>query len=93
MAPGNRDTLRVGEGMLAILLAGGIAPQTAAWAMDALSLYVAAYALERSMGRAAPGGQRRRVGAEPRRADGPAHGAAGRCVSADPTARRRADGR
>ncbi|GAA3454647.1 TetR family transcriptional regulator ActII [Dactylosporangium matsuzakiense] len=49
MAPGNRDTLRVGEGMLAILLAGGIAPQTAAWAMDALSLYVAAYALERSM--------------------------------------------
>ncbi|MFI5914461.1 TetR/AcrR family transcriptional regulator [Dactylosporangium sp. NPDC051541] len=49
LAPGNLDTLRVSEGMLAILLAGGVAPQTAAWAIDALSLYVAGYALERSM--------------------------------------------
>ncbi len=49
MAPTNLDVLRVNEGMLAILLAGGIEPQTAAWAIDALSLYVGAYALEISL--------------------------------------------
>jgi AcrR family transcriptional regulator len=49
MVPTNLETLRVNEGMLAILLAGGIQPQTAAWAIDALSLYVAGYALETSM--------------------------------------------
>ncbi len=43
------ETLRVGEGILAILLAGGVEPKTAAWARDALSLYVSAYALERSL--------------------------------------------
>ncbi|MGW3635304.1 TetR/AcrR family transcriptional regulator [Streptomyces sp. NPDC005122] len=48
-APSNLDTLRVGEGMLAILLAGGIDPQTAAWALDSLSLYVNAYSLEISL--------------------------------------------
>ena len=48
-APSNRDTLRVSEGMLAILLAGGIAPQTAAWAIDSLTLYVGAYSLEVSL--------------------------------------------
>ncbi|GAA3534505.1 TetR/AcrR family transcriptional regulator [Amycolatopsis ultiminotia] len=47
--PTNLDTLRVGEGMLAILLAGGIEPQTAAWALDALSLYVGAYAMEQAL--------------------------------------------
>jgi hypothetical protein len=35
--------------MLAILLAGGVAPQAAAWAVDALLLYVAAYCLEASI--------------------------------------------
>ncbi|MBV9794884.1 MAG: TetR/AcrR family transcriptional regulator C-terminal domain-containing protein [Actinobacteria bacterium] len=45
-APTNQDTLRVGEGMLAILLAGGIEPQAAAWALDALILYINAYSLE-----------------------------------------------
>jgi AcrR family transcriptional regulator len=45
-APSNLDTLRVGEGMLAILLAGGVAPQAAAWATDALTLYVTAHSLE-----------------------------------------------
>jgi AcrR family transcriptional regulator len=45
----NLETLRVGEGILAILLAGGIEPKTAGWARDALSLYVAAYALEQSL--------------------------------------------
>ncbi|MCP2343203.1 TetR/AcrR family transcriptional regulator [Actinomadura rupiterrae] len=49
MVPTNLETLRVNEAMLAILLAGGVPPQTAAWAIDALSLYVAGYALEASM--------------------------------------------
>jgi AcrR family transcriptional regulator len=48
-APANRDTLRVSEGMLAILLAGGIEPQVAAWAIDSLTLYVNAYSLEVSL--------------------------------------------
>ncbi|NUR90665.1 MAG: TetR/AcrR family transcriptional regulator [Nonomuraea sp.] len=47
--PTNLETLRVSEALLAILLAGGVEPQTAAWALDALSLYVAAYALEFSL--------------------------------------------
>ena len=50
-APSNLDTLRVSEGMLAILLAGGLAPQTAAWAIDSLTLYVNAYSLEISLAR------------------------------------------
>jgi AcrR family transcriptional regulator len=45
----NLDTMQLSEGMLAILLAGGIAPQTAAWGIDAATLYVAAYSLEASM--------------------------------------------
>ncbi|OIJ67633.1 TetR/AcrR family transcriptional regulator [Streptomyces mangrovisoli] len=48
-APSNLDTLRVSEGMLALLLAGGVAPQAAAWAMDSLMLYVNAYCLEVSL--------------------------------------------
>ena len=51
MAPTNLEILRVSEGMLAILLAAGIAPQVAAWAIDALLLYVAAYCLETSIAR------------------------------------------
>ncbi|GAA1721817.1 TetR/AcrR family transcriptional regulator [Fodinicola feengrottensis] len=43
------QTMRLGEGILAILLAGGVAPQRAGWARDALTLYVSAYALERSL--------------------------------------------
>ena len=49
MVPTNLDALRVREGLFAILLAGGIEPQAAAWALDALSLYVSAYALEQSL--------------------------------------------
>ncbi len=45
----NLDVLRVNEGMLAILIAAGIEPQRAAWAIDALSLYVSAYTLEISL--------------------------------------------
>ncbi|MER8006985.1 TetR/AcrR family transcriptional regulator [Streptomyces sp. NPDC094149] len=51
MAPTDLETMRVSEGLLAILLAGGVAPQTAAWAIDALLLYVAAYCLETSIAR------------------------------------------
>lgn len=40
------DVLRVNEAMLAILLAGGIDPQAAAWTIDALYLYVGAYAMD-----------------------------------------------
>jgi AcrR family transcriptional regulator len=40
------DVLRVNEGMLAILIAGGIRPQAAAWTIDALFLYVGAYTMD-----------------------------------------------
>lgn len=50
-APSNLDTLRVSEGMLAILLAGGVEPQAAAWAIDSLTLYVNGYSLEVSKAR------------------------------------------
>jgi AcrR family transcriptional regulator len=49
MAPTDLETMRVSEGMLAVLLAGGVAPQAAAWAIDALLLYVAGYCLELSV--------------------------------------------
>ncbi len=49
VVPSNLETLRISEGMLSILLAGGVPPQTAAWAIDALSLYVSAYCLELAM--------------------------------------------
>jgi AcrR family transcriptional regulator len=48
-APSNQDTLRLADGMLAILLAGGAPPQAAAWAIDSLLLYVNAYSLEISL--------------------------------------------
>lgn len=47
--PTNLETMRVNEGMFAIVLAGGVDPQTAAWAIDALTLYVNAYCLENSL--------------------------------------------
>ena len=49
--PRSLDTLRIAEGMLAILLAGGVSPQSAAWAIDAALLYVAAYSFEASLRR------------------------------------------
>ncbi len=51
MAPTDLQTLRISEGLLAVLLAGGVAPQAAAWTVDALLLYVAAYCLEVSIAR------------------------------------------
>ena len=56
VAPTNQETLRLSEGMLAILLAGDIAPQTAAWTVDALLLYVNAFCLETAL-RDGPTGQ------------------------------------
>src|SRR6185312_8950933 len=49
LAPTNLETLRVNEGMFAILLAGGVESQVAAWAIDSLTLYINAYSLEISM--------------------------------------------
>jgi len=49
IVPTNLETLRISEGLLAILLAGGVAPQTAAWTADALTLYINAYCLEVSL--------------------------------------------
>lgn len=45
-APDSLDALRVSEGMLAILLAAGISPKSAAWAIDAAFLYISAYCYE-----------------------------------------------
>ncbi|MFD5828274.1 TetR/AcrR family transcriptional regulator [Lentzea sp. NPDC060358] len=47
--PTNLDTLRLTEGLLAILLAGGVAPRVAAWTVDAALLYVSAYTFEASL--------------------------------------------
>ncbi|HKT01518.1 MAG TPA: TetR/AcrR family transcriptional regulator [Rugosimonospora sp.] len=49
VVPTNLETLRVSEGMLGIVLAGGVEPQAAAWAVDALLLYVNACCLEASL--------------------------------------------
>jgi len=49
MAPSNLDMMRVGEGMLAVVLAGGVDPHAAAWGIDAIALYVSAYSLETSI--------------------------------------------
>jgi AcrR family transcriptional regulator len=49
IVPTNLETLRVSEGLLTIALASGADPRAAAWAIDALSLYVVGYALEMSM--------------------------------------------
>ncbi|MEW2501576.1 TetR/AcrR family transcriptional regulator [Amycolatopsis sp. NPDC047767] len=49
MVPTDLQAVRINEGLLAILLTGGVAPQPAAWAIDALLLYVASYCLELSI--------------------------------------------
>jgi AcrR family transcriptional regulator len=49
--PSSLEPLRVGEGLLSILLAGGIPPQPAAWASDAAFLYVTGYCLEAATAR------------------------------------------
>ncbi|WP_328604713.1 TetR/AcrR family transcriptional regulator [Amycolatopsis sp. NBC_00345] len=52
--PNSLDTLRIGEGLLTILLTGGVSPQSAAWASDAAFLYVSAHSFEASL-RQSPG--------------------------------------
>ncbi|HEY3710005.1 MAG TPA: TetR/AcrR family transcriptional regulator [Amycolatopsis sp.] len=47
--PNSLDTLRIGEGLLTILLTGGVSPQSAAWASDAAFLYVSAHSFEASL--------------------------------------------
>ncbi|MGE0221188.1 TetR/AcrR family transcriptional regulator [Mycolicibacterium sp.] len=49
VVPTNTETLRVSEGLLGIVLAGGVDPQRAAWAIDALLLYINAFCLEVSL--------------------------------------------
>jgi AcrR family transcriptional regulator len=49
VVPTNLETMRLNEGIFAIALAGGFEPQTAAWAIDALTLYVNAYCLETAL--------------------------------------------
>jgi AcrR family transcriptional regulator len=43
--PHSLDALRIYEGLLAILLAAGVSPQSAAWAIDAAFQYIGAYSL------------------------------------------------
>ncbi len=50
-APNSLETLRIQEGMLAIVVAAGVSPQAAAWVTDAAFLYVAAYSFEASLRR------------------------------------------
>ncbi|MFH8683503.1 TetR/AcrR family transcriptional regulator [Streptomyces lydicus] len=51
VVPADLATLRVGEGMLAILLASGAPARQAAWAGDAAYLYLTGYCLEASAAR------------------------------------------
>ncbi|MEV4162154.1 TetR/AcrR family transcriptional regulator C-terminal domain-containing protein [Nonomuraea dietziae] len=50
--PTTPNALRTGEGMLAIMLVGGLPPRIAAWGADRLSLYISADACECSPHRA-----------------------------------------
>jgi AcrR family transcriptional regulator len=55
VAPANVNILRISEGMLYIMIEGGVEPQKAAWTIDALILYVNAYCLEQSVLERRPG--------------------------------------
>ncbi|MDT8911111.1 TetR/AcrR family transcriptional regulator [Amycolatopsis sp. PS_44_ISF1] len=55
--PNSLDTLRIGEGLLTILLTGGVAPQSAAWASDAAFLYVSAHSFEVSLRQSGEGSE------------------------------------
>jgi hypothetical protein len=48
IVPSSLDLFRISEGMLSILVAGDIEPQTAIWTIDALLLYINAYCLEQA---------------------------------------------
>ena len=47
--PTGPNALRMSEGMLAIMLAGGVRPQIAAWSLDRLFLYIVSDAYESSL--------------------------------------------
>jgi AcrR family transcriptional regulator len=47
--PSGPNALRMSEGMLAIMLAGGVPPQIAAWSLDRLFLYIVTDAYESSL--------------------------------------------
>ena len=47
--PTSAETMRVADGLMAILLAGGIHPQVAAWACDLLPLFTVAIAFEEAV--------------------------------------------
>jgi AcrR family transcriptional regulator len=49
--PTGPNALRMSEAMLAIMLAGGVPPQVAAWSLDRLFLYIVADAYENSLHR------------------------------------------
>ena len=47
--PSGPNALRLSEGMLAIMLAGGVPPQIAAWSLDRIFLYIVSDAYEGSL--------------------------------------------
>jgi AcrR family transcriptional regulator len=47
--PTGHNTLRAADRMFAIMLAGGVPPRVAAWALDRISLYIAADSYESSL--------------------------------------------
>jgi len=49
IVPTGSETMRGADGMLALLLAGGVHPQVAAWSLDLLALYVSAVSFEESV--------------------------------------------
>lgn len=55
--PSGPNALRMSEGMLAIMLAGGVPPQTAAWFLDRLFLYIVSDVYENSLHLAKSGGE------------------------------------
>jgi hypothetical protein len=47
--PTGRNMLRFADGLLAILIGGGVPPKVAGWALDRFALYIAADAYEASL--------------------------------------------
>ncbi|GAA4146318.1 TetR/AcrR family transcriptional regulator [Actinomadura keratinilytica] len=47
--PTGPNAMRIAEGLLSIMLAGGVPPQIAAWTIDQISLYVTAHVYEASL--------------------------------------------
>ena len=58
--PSGPNALRMSEGMLAIMLAGGVPPKFAAWSLDRLFLYIVSDAYETSLHMQQVGGRSQR---------------------------------